>query len=142
MSIRACLETDLPVDGAPWLVPDIDLDVGRSLVEESDGRIVAAGLLRWSRVSAGLGQVELFCREGHGTDVLRAFAADEHRPMLLRVLPGTPTAAAVRPARGPRPRGPERAGRSCTHRAPGCAHLGSDPAGRGRAGGHPAPSGQ
>lgn len=95
MSIRACLETDLPVDGAPWLVPDIDLDVGRSLVEESDGRIVAAGLLRWSRVSAGLGQVELFCREGHGTDVLRAFAADEHRSMLLRVLPGTPTAAAV-----------------------------------------------
>lgn len=95
MSIRACQESDLPVDGAPWLVPDAELEGGRSLVEEHDCRIVAAGLLKWSRASTGLGMVELFCEEGHGTDVLRAFAADEDRRILLRVLPGTPTAAAV-----------------------------------------------
>lgn len=96
MTVRACVATDLPIDGAPWLVPDADLDGGHSLLEEHAGQVVAAGLRRRTRSTTAFDGAELFCQPGHGTAVLRALvAADEGRPIGLRVLPGTATSAAV-----------------------------------------------
>lgn len=97
MTVRACLPTDLPLDGAPWLVPDAELgEDGYSVVEEHSGRVVAAGLRRRSRSTTRFDMIELHCEDGHGAEVLRALAAwDERRSLVLRVLPGTPTAAAV-----------------------------------------------
>lgn len=94
MSIRECRATDLPVEGAPWLVSDDEFSRGRSLVEVEGDRIVAAGLRPRSRAT-DLDMVELFCVEGYGEGMLSALAAEGDRPILLRVLPGTPTAAAV-----------------------------------------------
>ncbi|RIK16920.1 MAG: hypothetical protein DCC50_03390 [Acidobacteria bacterium] len=94
--MRACVATDLPIDGAPWLVPDVDLAEGHSLVEEHAGRVVAAGLRRRTRSTNAFDGGELFCLPGHGAAVLRALiAADERSPVGLRVLPGSATAAAV-----------------------------------------------
>lgn len=97
MTVRACLATDLPLDGAPWLVPDAELgEEDHSVVEEHAGAVVAAGLRRRSRTTTAFDGVELYCQDGHGAEVLRVLAAThEDRPMILRVLPGTPTAAAV-----------------------------------------------
>ncbi|GGK75899.1 hypothetical protein GCM10011509_25610 [Ornithinimicrobium pekingense] len=74
--------------------PDAGLGESRSLVEEVDGRVVAAGLrVRSTRDDADL--VELMCEPGHGAELLRALVAADDRPVWLRVVPGTPTAHAV-----------------------------------------------
>lgn len=95
MSVRRCLPSDLPFDGAPWLVADEELgERGRSLVEESDERVVAVG--RRPRSRGAFDMSELECLSGHGAEVLRALvAADPSRPLALRVVPHTPKAAAV-----------------------------------------------
>lgn len=97
MAVRACLATDVPLDGAPWLVPDAELgEEGLSVVEEQSGRVVAAGLRRRSRSTTRFDGIELYCEDGHGAEVLRTLAAwDERRPVVLRVLPDTSNAAAV-----------------------------------------------
>lgn len=93
--MRACLVSDLPVDGAPWLEPDADLGGSRSLVEEVDGQVVAAGLRRRGGPDADVDLVELACLPGRGADLLRALVAEDERPVMLRVVPGTATAEAV-----------------------------------------------
>ncbi|MGC5584794.1 hypothetical protein [Ornithinimicrobium sp. W1665] len=95
MSVRACLVSDLPVDGAPWLEPDADLGESRSLVEEVHGEVVASGLRRRGGPDADVDLVELACQPGRGADLLRALVAEDERPVMLRVVPGTPKAEAV-----------------------------------------------
>lgn len=95
MLIRPCLSSDLPVDGAPWLQADADLAESRSLVEEAEGRLVAAGLRRRGRGDAEMDLVELVCEPGHGAELLRALVVEHERPVFVRVVPGTPKADAV-----------------------------------------------
>lgn len=95
MTVRACLVSDLPVGDAPWLQPDADLDESRSLVEVVAGEVVAAGLRRRGGPDADVDLVELACRPGRGADLLRALVAEDERPVMLRVVPGTPKAEAV-----------------------------------------------
>lgn len=94
MTIRPCLSSDLPLDGAPWLEPDTEIGESRSLVDEVDGRVVAAGLRLRSRKS-DRDMVELACDPGQGTELLRALITDDERPVMLRVVPGTSKADAV-----------------------------------------------
>ena len=94
MPIRPCVSSDLPVDGAPWLRPDAEAGPGHSLVEEVDGRVVAAGLrVRSTRSDTDL--VELACEPGHGAELLRALLVEDDRPVWTRVVPGTSKADAV-----------------------------------------------
>ena len=73
MTVRACLATDLPLDGAPWLVPDAELgEEDHSVVEEHAGAVVAAGLRRRSRTTTAFDGVELYCQDGHGAEVLQS----------------------------------------------------------------------
>ncbi|WP_289018368.1 hypothetical protein [uncultured Ornithinimicrobium sp.] len=95
MTVRPCLVSDLPVDGAPWMEPDADLGESRSLVEEVDGEVVAAGLRRRGAPDDDVDLVELACRPGRGADLLKALVAEDDRPVMLRVVPGTPKAEAV-----------------------------------------------
>lgn len=94
MSVRPCLVSDLPVDGAPWLVADQELAEGSSVVDVHDGHLVAAGLRQRSR-SGPQDLVELWCVDGSVARVLRALTEEDRRPALVRVRPHTPVAAAV-----------------------------------------------
>lgn len=100
MTVRPCMPSDLTDAPVSWLVPDDDLDEGACLVEEVDGRVVAVGLRRWARTKATQDGAEIWCIPGHGTLLLRDLASAGERPLVLRVIPGTPVEAAVEAAGG------------------------------------------
>lgn len=100
MIVRPCLPLDLTDAPVPWLVPDHDVDGGACLVEEVDGRLVAVGLRRRARTKTTQDGAELWCTPGHGAQLLRDLAGAGDRPIVLRVLPGTPADAAAEAAGG------------------------------------------
>lgn len=100
MTVRPCMPSDLTDAPVSWLVPDDDLDGGACLVEEDDGRLVAVGLRRRARTKATQDGAEFWCTPGHGTQLLGDLAGAGERPIVLRVIPGTPAETAVEAAGG------------------------------------------
>lgn len=100
MTARPCLPSDLTDAPVPWLIPDEDLDDGACLVEEVDHQLVAAGLRRRSRTKATQDSAEFWCRPGHGTQLLRELAGTDERPIVVRIIPGTPAQPAAEAAGG------------------------------------------
>jgi hypothetical protein len=100
VTVREAVAADLATVPAPWLVPDGELESGVSLVEEADGRVVAAGVRSFTRTGATRDGVELYCEDGFGAELLRRLAQAAGRPVLLRVLPGTAEEKAAQAAGG------------------------------------------
>lgn len=100
MPVRPSRPADVLDSPLPWLVPDADVVDGTCLVEVVEGRVVAAGLRRAGRTGSPQDGAELSCEEGHGAELLRQLAAAADRPLLVRVLPGTPEETAVGAAGG------------------------------------------
>lgn len=101
MSIRPTRPSDRDDLGLDWLLPADELgDEGTSLVEEVGGHVVAAGLRRFTTTGARQDAVELHCERGHGGALLRELARAADRPILLRVIPGTPSEDAATQAGG------------------------------------------
>ncbi|MFX0538118.1 hypothetical protein ACQBAT_03170 [Ornithinimicrobium sp. Y1847] len=100
MTVRPTLHSDLDDSSPAWLVPAADLEQGVSLVEEVDGRVVAAGVRRFTRTGASRDGVELHCHDGHGSILLRQLADAAESPVLVRVIPGTPMEVAATEAGG------------------------------------------
>lgn len=84
------MSADLPLPSAPWLQPDDLADGSHALVEEHAGAIVAAGIRRSSASQATQDPAEFSCLPGYGEELLRALADADQRPIVLRILPGTP----------------------------------------------------
>lgn len=100
MTVRPCIPSDLIDSPVPWLVPDHEVDGGACLVDEVDGHLVAAGLRRRARTKATQDGAELWCARGHGLQLLRDLAGAGERPVVIRVIPGTPAATAIEAAGG------------------------------------------
>lgn len=100
MTVRACLPSDLIDAPVPWLVADDEVEGGSCLVEKVDGQLVAAGLRRPARAKAAQDGAELWCTPGHGARLLRDLARAGERPIVIRVLPGTPDEVAAQEAGG------------------------------------------
>ncbi|QFG68704.1 hypothetical protein [Ornithinimicrobium pratense] len=95
MTVRPALPSDIAPLTIPWLTPDEDLESGVSLVEEVGGRLVAAGVRHFTRTKAAQDAAELYCEEGHGAPLLRELATAAKRPIMLRIIPGTPAESAA-----------------------------------------------
>lgn len=100
MTVRPCLLSDLTDAPVPWLIPHEDVTEGTCLVEEVDNHLVAAGRRRRSRAKATQDSAEFWCRPGHGTQLLRELAGTDERPIVVRIIPGTPAEPAAQAAGG------------------------------------------
>ncbi|MFK5583588.1 hypothetical protein [Serinicoccus sp. LYQ131] len=69
-------------------------------MDEVDARVVAAGVRRPAQTKATQDSAELWCAPGHGTQLVRDLASAGERPIVIRVIPGTPAATAVEAAGG------------------------------------------
>lgn len=100
MIVRKTVAADLTAVPAPWLIPDDELESGVSFVEEADGRVVAAGVRRFTETGTTRDGVELSCEDGYGTELLRRLAQAADRPVIVRILPGSAEEIAAQAAGG------------------------------------------
>jgi hypothetical protein len=100
MNVRLTRPSDLVDLNLDWLIPDGEFDYGVSMVEEAQRRVVAAGVRRFTRTGASRDGVDFYCEAGHGSQLLRKLATAAERPIILRIIPGTPAETAASKAGG------------------------------------------